>query len=268
MELTCLALDVVDHVATVTLDRPDQLNALDRRATAELHDLLAQLDADGDVRAIVLTGAGRGFCAGADVGDLAAAASGADGALRPAAMRDAMRGGSARLARLLLELETPMVAAVNGPCAGAGIGLALSCDFVLAADDAVFSVVFIRRGLVPDYGVTWLLTRVVGLRKAKELALLGERLTAAEADELGLLTKVVERAVLLEEAQGLARRLAEGPGVALRLAKRLLNDAPEIDHATAIDREFTAQAICFASSDALEGATAFLEKRDPRFTSS
>jgi 2-(1,2-epoxy-1,2-dihydrophenyl)acetyl-CoA isomerase len=259
--------EIVEHVATVTLDRPDQLNALNQRATAALIDLLTALDADPAVRAIVLTGAGRGFCAGADVGDLAAAAAGQADDLRPAAMRDVMRNGSARLARLLLELETPMVAAVNGPCAGAGVGLALSCDFVLAAEDAVFSVVFVRRGLVPDYGVTWLLTRLVGLRRAKELALLGERLTAAEADALGLLTRVVPGADLLEEAQALARRLADGPGVALRLAKRLLNDVSDLDHATAVDREFTAQALCFASADALEGATAFLEKREPRFTS-
>jgi enoyl-CoA hydratase/carnithine racemase len=115
--------------------------------------------------------------------------------------------------------------------------------------------------------VTWLLTRLVGLRKAKELALLGERLTAAEADALGLLTRVVPAADLLDEAQALAARLAAGPGVALRLAKRLLNDVAEVDHATAVDREFTAQALCFGSADALEGAVAFLEKRPPRFTS-
>jgi enoyl-CoA hydratase/carnithine racemase len=139
VEPTRLSVARTGAVATITLARPEQLNALDRILTEELHATLLALDADPDVRAIVLTGAGRGFCAGADVADLAAAAGAQAGDIRPAAMRDAMKGGSARLARLLLEIETPMVAAVNGPCAGAGIGLALSCDFVLAADDAVFS---------------------------------------------------------------------------------------------------------------------------------
>jgi 2-(1,2-epoxy-1,2-dihydrophenyl)acetyl-CoA isomerase len=266
MELTRVTLDVADAVATVTLDRPAQLNALDATLTAELISLLTELDRDSGVGAIVLTGAGRGFCAGADVGDLAAAAS-QGGALRPAALRDAMKGGSARLARLLLELETPMVAAVNGPCAGAGVGLALACDLVFASEEASFSVVFVRRGLVPDYGTTWLLPRLIGLRRAKELALLGDRVSAAEADALGILTRVVAPEELLAEAQAVAARLAAGPGVALRLTKRLLNDAVDLDHATAIDREFTAQALCFASDDALEGATAFLEKRPPAFRS-
>jgi 2-(1,2-epoxy-1,2-dihydrophenyl)acetyl-CoA isomerase len=268
MERPPVRHDVADHVATVTLDRPDQLNALDLAATSALIDLLGALDADPDVRAIVLTGAGRGFCAGADVASLAAAAGGEGGDLGPGAMRTVMRSTSARLARLLLEVETPMIAAVNGPCAGAGMGLALSCDLVLAAEEAVFSVVFVRRGLVPDYGLTWLLPRLVGLRRAKELAFLGERIPAAEAERLGLLTRVVPGAALLDEAHALARRLADGPGVALRLTRRLLNDATELDHALAVDREFTAQALCFGTADALEGATAFLEKREPRFTSS
>lgn len=267
MEPTRLRWEVAAHVATVTLDRPAQLNALDATLTTELLELLTALDGDPGVRAIVLTGAGRGFCAGADVAELAAAATEQQGGLRPAAVRAALRDAPSRLARLLLQLETPMVAAVNGPCAGAGIGLALACDFVLAAEDAIFSVVFVQRGLVPDYGTTWLLPRLIGLRRARELALLGERLSAAQAEELGLLTGVVAPDELLGEAEALARRLAEGPGVALGLTKRLLAEAMELDHATAIDREFTAQALCFASDDALEGAAAFLERRPPRFRS-
>jgi 2-(1,2-epoxy-1,2-dihydrophenyl)acetyl-CoA isomerase len=261
-----LRLDVVDHVATVVLDRPASLNALDRRLTSELITVLTDLDGDEAVRAIVLTGSGRGFCAGADVSDLAAAAEGG-AEVGPAGLRRMMRASSARLARLLLDVETPMVAAVNGPCAGAGMGLALACDFVIAAEDAVFSLVFVERGLVPDYGLTWLLPRMIGLRRARELALLGGRLPAAEAAAAGLITEAVPAADLTDRADALARRLADGPGVALRLMKRLLADAGELDHATAIDREFTAQALCFSTADAMEGAMAFLEKRPPEFRS-
>jgi 2-(1,2-epoxy-1,2-dihydrophenyl)acetyl-CoA isomerase len=253
-------------VATVTLDRPAQLNALDRRLTVALHDTLDALDRDPGVHAIVLTGAGRGFCAGADVADIAEAAA-AEGGVRPATVRELLLGDSTRLARRLLSMETPIVAAVNGPCAGAGMGLALACDLVLASDTAIFSVVFVKRGLVPDYGVTWLLPRLVGLRRAKELALLGERITAAEAEAMGLVTRVVPAADLAGEAAALADRLALGPGVALRLTKRLLTDASEVDALTAVEREFTAQSLCFASEDAIEGASAFFEKREPRFRS-
>jgi 2-(1,2-epoxy-1,2-dihydrophenyl)acetyl-CoA isomerase len=261
-----LDVTVSDRVATLRLDRPDSLNALNGRLTGELIAALTALDADEGVRAIILTGSGRGFCAGADVADLAAAAGqGAD--VGPAGLRRLLRTGSARLARLLLEVETPMVAAVNGPCAGAGVGLAVACDFVLAAEDATFNLVFVDRGLVPDYGLTWLLPRMVGLRRARELALLGGRLGAREAVAAGLITRVVAGADLATEAAALARRLADGPGVALGLTKRLLADSSELDHATAVDREFSAQALCFASEDAREGAMAFLEKRPPTFRS-
>lgn len=253
------------HVTTVRLNRPAQLNALNHRLARELLDTLLALDADDDCRAVVLTGAGRGFCSGFDVADLADAAGGGDGQTPPR-IRDVLRGASTRLARALLDVETPMVAAVNGPCAGAGIGLALACDIVLAGEDATFAVAFARRGLVPDYGVSWLLPRLVGLRRARELCLLADTLTAGQADDLGLVTRVVPADALLDEAHDVAGRLADGAGVALRLTKRLLAESFDVDRHTAIDREFSAQALCFASDDAREGAAAFFEKRAPRFT--
>jgi 2-(1,2-epoxy-1,2-dihydrophenyl)acetyl-CoA isomerase len=258
-----LDVSTADHVTTVRLNRPETLNALNQRLTGELTELVSRLGQDDATRAVVLTGAGRGFCAGADVAELAAA-----GQLRPAGVRRRLAESAEPLSRALLELEKPIVAAVNGPCAGAGVGIALSCDFVLAADDAFFALAFVRRGLVPDYATTWLLPRLVGLRKARELCLLGERLSADEADRLGLLTRVVPGEDLLAEAAELAGRLARGPGVALRLTKRLLADSLQADHRNAIDAEFTAQTLCFTTSDAIEGAQAFLEKRDPVFTSS
>jgi 2-(1,2-epoxy-1,2-dihydrophenyl)acetyl-CoA isomerase len=251
-----------DGVTTVTLDRPHALNALNQQMTAELVELFADLATDERTRAVILTGAGRGFCAGADVGDLAELA-GAD--LRPGEMRRLMLAGSGRLARALHGFEKPIVAAVNGPCAGAGVGLALAADFLLAASDATFSIVFAHRGLVPDYGVTYWLPRIVGLQRARELCLLGERLLAEEAAAAGLVTRVVAPEELLREAGRLGARLAAGAGTALGLTRRLLNDSFDSDYLTASDREWSAQALCFASADAAEGAMAFLEKRPAQF---
>jgi 2-(1,2-epoxy-1,2-dihydrophenyl)acetyl-CoA isomerase len=255
-----------DNVTTVRLNRPERLNALNHDLVESLTDVLVSADEDEDTRVLVLTGAGRGFCSGFDVADLAAAAAGEGGRMTPPKVRDRSRGSSLRLARALLDVEIPIVAAVNGACAGAGLGLALSCDLVLASEEATFTVGFARRGLVPDYGVSWLLPRLVGLRKAQELCLLSPSLPAGEAVELGLVNRVVPGEALMDEATGLARRLASGAGVALRLTKRLLADSFDVDRQVALDREFTAQTLCFASDDAKEGAAAFLERREPAFT--
>lgn len=257
-----LEVEQADHVLRVTLNRPERLNAVNARMAEELRGLLVDAEHDDGVRAIVLTGAGRGFCAGADVADLAAHAGGA----APAGLRQALRQRAIPLARTLLEIEKPLVAAVNGPCAGAGMGIALACDVVVASDAATFTMAFVRRGLVPDYGTTYLLPRLIGLRAARELCLLGDTVAAADADRLGLVTAVVPAGELLAEADRYARRFADGAGVALQLTKRLLSGSFAVDPATALDREFTAQALCFASADAAEGATAFLQKRPPRFT--
>lgn len=251
------------HVLTVTLDRPERLNALNEELTGALLGLLSEARDDDGVRALVLTGAGRGFCAGADVGDIAAAA--ADGGLGPAALRHSLRRRNVPLALALLGFDKPIVAAVNGPCAGAGIGIALACDLVVVSEAASFSVAFVRRGLVPDYATTFLLPRLVGLRVARELCLLGDRIDAARAERLGLVTEVVAPEALLPTAHAYAQRFAEGAGVALRLTKQLLGEAFQGDAAAALDREFTAQALCLASEDAIEGARSFLEKRPPRF---
>lgn len=262
-DATTLDVTVVGAVATVTLRRPEKLNAIDATMQQELQRAVRVLDADDAVRAIVLTGAGRGFCAGADV---AALASYARGGARPPALRQTMRDGSQRLAAALLEVETPLVAAVNGHAAGAGVALALAADVVLAAEDAMFTVAFAHRGLVPDYGVTFLLPRIVGLRLARELCLLGEALAADRAAEVGLITRVVPSERLAAEAAEVAGQLAAGPTAALGLTKRLLLGSFDLDASTALDREFTAQAIAFASEDAAEGAAAFVEKRAPGFT--
>lgn len=257
-----LTIDTADWITTITLRRPDALNALDEPLTLELVDALVALEHDDSTRVIVLTGEGRGFCAGADVAAMAAAA-GADPA--PAEMRQMMRRASARLARQLHDTEKPIVAAVNGAAAGAGAAIAVGADVTIMADTAMLSFLFVERGLVPDYASTWLLPRLVGLRTARRLCLFGEQLRADEALRLGLVDGVVAHADLLDEAHGVAQRLAAGAGVALRLTKRLLAESFDVDHTTAVDREFTAQTLCFATADAREGLTAFLEKRPPAF---
>lgn len=266
MAADSLLVDERDAVTWLTLNRPDRLNALDAGMIEGLLEVLPRLDADPGVRVIVLTGAGRGFCAGADVGDLAAAADDGVSGLRPPALRQRLRHGSVRLAKALLDLETPVVAAVNGACAGAGFGIALSADFLVARSDAVFSVAFVRRGLVPDYATTFLLPRISGLGVARRLCLLGDVVPAREASGMGFVHEVVDADGFAQAVAALAGRLAAGAAAAQGLTKRLLADAFEVDGALAVDREFSAQALCLSSADAAEGARAFLEKREPRFT--
>lgn len=254
-------------VTTLTLNRPQSRNALDAALTHALVGALDEADADDGVGALVLTGAGGAFCAGADLAEIGAALGASEGE-RPsaAAVHGVMRERPMPLARRLLSLRTPLVAAVDGPCAGAGVALALAADVVLAGEDAWFSVAFVRRGLVPDYGLTWLLPRLVGLRAARELCLLGEPVDAGEAHRLGLVSRVVGGDALAGEAAGVAARLAAGPRTAQRLAKQLLATADRLDPDAAIEAEFAAQTVCFGTDDALEGARAFFEKREPRFT--
>jgi 2-(1,2-epoxy-1,2-dihydrophenyl)acetyl-CoA isomerase len=262
-DVSRLSVETSEWVTTVTLRRPEALNALDEPMTLELLGVLQELEHDDATRVVVLTGEGRGFCAGADLGAVVAEA-GADPS--PADMRQLTRRASARLARALYEMEKPLIAAVNGAAAGAGAAIAVSADVTIMADSAMLSFLFVERGLVPDYATTWLLPRLVGLRTARKLCLFGDRLRADEALRLGLVDGVVEAETLMDEAAGVAQRLAAGAGVALRLTKRLLAESFDLDHAAAVDREFTAQALCFASSDAAEGMSAFLQKRAPHFT--
>ena len=172
---------------------------------------------------------------------------------------------SAAAARALLQLRKPVVAAVNGVAAGAGASLAAACDFVLMGESATIALLFARRGLVPDWGATWLLPRLVGMAKARELAYLGEALTAEQAVAAGLALRAVPDGELLGQAQGLAERLAAGPTVATGMTKALLNTSWERDFGAQVAAEFEAQRECFATADAIEGATAFLQRRPATF---
>ncbi|MFE7973607.1 enoyl-CoA hydratase/isomerase family protein [Streptomyces shenzhenensis] len=253
--------EVRNGVSRITLDRPEVLNAL----TPELRDrvvaLLAEASADPDVRAVVLTGTGRGFCAGADL------RGGAAGGERVAGdVARLLRLGAQRLIAAVLDCEKPVLAAVNGTAAGLGAHLALACDLVLAAESARFIEVFVRRGLVPDGGGAYLLPRLVGPQRAKELMFFGDALDAADAARLGLVNRVVPDGELAPTADRWAARLAAGPTRALALTKQLVNASLDADRATAFAAEATAQEINMTTRDAQEGLKAFTDHHKPEFT--
>jgi 2-(1,2-epoxy-1,2-dihydrophenyl)acetyl-CoA isomerase len=249
-----------DGVATLTLNRPDKLNAF----TVELHRALAaSLDAiaaDATIRAVLLTGAGRGFCAGQDLAERAATmASGAPPG--PSALETWYNP----LIRRLRRLEKPVVCAVNGVAAGAGANVALACDIVLASRSASFIQSFARIGLVPDAGGSYVLPRLVGMARASALAMLGDKLSATQAAEWGLIWRVVEDAALMGEATALARHLAQQPTRALALIKQALNASPGNTLDQQLDLERDLQKEAAATEDFREGMAAFLEKRSAKF---
>lgn len=252
---------IVDgQVAYLTLNRPEVLNALTPDQRDLLVELLGRASADPDVRAVVLTGTGRGFCAGADL-------RGASGAGERVAgdVARTLRLGAQRLIAAVLDCEKPVIAAVNGTAAGLGAHLAFACDLVLAAESAKFIEVFVRRGLVPDGGGAYLLPRLIGPRRAKELMFFGEALTAREAERLGLVNRVLEDEELTKTAREWAERLATGPTRALALTKQLVNASLDSDRATAFAAEAAAQEINMTTQDAQEGVAGFVERRSPEY---
>ncbi|MFI1621931.1 enoyl-CoA hydratase/isomerase family protein [Streptomyces lydicus] len=256
-----LILHTTDNgVSWLTLNRPEALNALTRDQRERLIDRLADASADPDVRAVVLTATGKGFCAGADLRGAPPAGERVAGDV--ARM---IRHGAQRLIAAVQDCEKPVIAAVNGTAAGLGAHLALACDLVLAAASARFIEVFVRRGLVPDGGGAYLLPRLIGPQRAKELMFFGDALPAAEAERLGLVNRVVPDDALTTTAREWAERLAAGPTRALTLTKQLVNASLESDRATAFAAEATAQEINMATADAREGVASFVERRDPTY---
>jgi 2-(1,2-epoxy-1,2-dihydrophenyl)acetyl-CoA isomerase len=260
--------DVVDGVAWMTLNRPDAGNAL---TPAQRDRIVALLDDDnGDVavRAIVLTATGdRAFCTGADLRvDRPPTHELPPGAPeRPVLSVDRTCLGAQRLVAALQDCDKPIVCAVNGTAAGIGAHLAFASDLVLAAEHARFIEVFVRRGIVPDGGGAYLLTRLIGPQAAKELVFFGDDLAAADAARLGLVNRVVPGPELQDTARAWAGRLASGPTPAISLSKRLINRALDIDRVAAFADERWAQEIAMASHDAGEGLASFAERREPSF---
>jgi Enoyl-CoA hydratase/carnithine racemase len=255
-----ITYDVADAVATITLNRPDSLNSLTREMKLELLAALERAAADADVRAVLLTGAGRAFCAGQDLrehGNALAAGGGLD---------DTVRRHYNPIVRTLTGMGKPTVAAVNGVAAGAGAGLAFACDLRVAAEEARFVMAFAGVGLGPDTGVSWTLQRLAGPALARELLLLGETVDAARALELRLVNRVVPGAELAAAAGELARRLAAGPTAAYAATKRALDFAATGTLSDALDLEAELQDALAATADHREATRAFLEKRKPTFT--
>ncbi|MFE9368248.1 enoyl-CoA hydratase/isomerase family protein [Streptomyces sp. NPDC006711] len=263
--LHSLVLHATDNgVSWITLNRPDAMNALTPDQRERVISLLEAAGTDPAVRAVVITATGRGFCAGADL--RAASSAAASNSERVAGdVARVIRQGAQRLISAVLDCEKPVIAAVNGTAAGLGAHLALACDLVLAAESARFIEVFVRRGLVPDGGGAYLLARLVGPRRAKELMFFGDALTAADAERMGLVNRVVADADLAATAKEWAERLAAGPTRAIALTKHLVNASLDGDRATAFAAEAWAQEINMTTQDANEGVAAFVARRTPRY---
>ncbi len=251
-------------VQTLTLNRPQALNSLDGTLHDALMAALKAAAADTEVRCVVLTGAGRGFCAGQDLSDPAIAPDPTPGA-PPRDIGNLIETRYKPLALLLHEFPVPLVAAVNGVAAGAGANLALNCDIVLAARSASFIQAFAKIGLIPDCGGTWLLPRLVGRANAMALAMLGDKLPAEEAQRIGLIWRCVDDAALAAEAQALAERLSAMPSRALAETRRAFTAADHMTLPEAVGREADVQRRLGMSHDYLEGVGAFFAKRAPSF---
>jgi len=252
-------------VRTLTLNRPAALNSF---TTAMHEQLRAALNAAADapeVRCVVLTGAGRGFCAGQDLADPIVAPDAAPGAA-PKDLGQVIERHYLPLCLRIRSMPVPVIAAVNGVAAGAGANLALSCDLTIAGRSASFIQAFTKIGLIPDSGGTWLLPRLVGRARALGLALLGDKLSASDAERLGLIWKCVDDAALIDEAQALAQRLAAMPLKALVATREAMDAAQQLDFAAALAQEGRRQRELGNAHDYREGVDAFMAKRAPQFT--
>jgi len=257
----CLLYEVKDAIATLTLNRPERLNALGGTLRDDLYAAVLRASQDADVRVIVVTGAGKGFCAGGDVKAMNEVKEGR--VERPlidkvAPLRD-------RVLLAMRDAPQPVIAAVNGAAAGAGMNLALGCDIRLASTAAKFTQAFVKRGLHPDWGGTYFLPRLVGMAKACELIFTGDIIDAGEALRLGLVSAVYAPEDLLPATNELARKIATGPPIAIRLAKRALYHSQDVDLRAALEFETFAQNIASETEDAREGIRAFVEKRPAAF---
>jgi 2-(1,2-epoxy-1,2-dihydrophenyl)acetyl-CoA isomerase len=244
-------------IVTITMNRPAKKNAANAQMWNDLLDAFRDIAASATDRVVVLTGAGGDFCAGADLTD---GGTGAPGQHQLASMRHV---GDVALA--LHRLPMPTIAKVRGVAVGAGCNMALGCDLVVASENARFSEIFARRGLSIDFGGSWVLPRLIGMHRARELAFLADIISASEAERIGLVNRLVPDAEIDEFVAAWATRLAAGPPVALSMTKRMLNNSLQVTLEQALDDEGVAQSLNFTTADTAEAMRAFVDKREPRF---
>jgi 2-(1,2-epoxy-1,2-dihydrophenyl)acetyl-CoA isomerase len=256
-----LLLSVRDRVATMTLNRPDKLNAINVALLEEAGAILKKWSRDPEIGAIVVTGSGRAFCAGGDVSMMARDDSGQTLEQKIDGLRDMQE-----ISWLLYSSPKVTIASVNGFAMGAGLGIALACDLRIAASTAKFGTAYAKVGYGGDFGTTWLLTHYAGAPKAKEMFFLADPIDAAEAHRIGLVNRVVDPDKLAEETTAIATRIAQGPLTSYRYMKANVNLASAVDFRTLLDREPETHLRCGETDDHREGVRAFLEKRAPKFT--
>ena len=255
-----LKLEKAESIAVLTLNRPERLNALTTKMMREFRKLFKELEEDDDVRVLIITGAGKGFCAGANVNLLASITQlGSD---LPRWERLQAIGA---FAMQLYNLEKPVIAAVNGMAAGAGVSIALLSDMRMASEKAKFCMAFVARGVIPDCGATFLMPRLLGSGKSLELMYTGDIIDAKEAERIGLVNKVVPHNKLMDEATALAKKLAKGPPLALAQIRRAVHSGLTNGLEEQLYFESYAQNFCFRTEDFVEGVNSFLEKREPQF---
>ena len=251
-----LTYEVQDGVARIALNRPQVMNAMNTQLSEELYAALKAVDKDNLVRAVVLTGEGRAFCAGQDLGDTGSVSHN---------LADSVRERYNLIVAKMQTLQKPVIAAINGTAAGAGFGLALACDLRLASRDAKFTMAFNKIGLVPDSGCSYFFPRLVGMGKALEWAFSGELITAEELHQCGAINRLCDSNSLMDEAMAYAKRLAQGPTLAYGLTKRAMYENVSATLYEALEKEATLQMLAGRSYDFREGVQAFLEKRPPNY---
>lgn len=262
MDFHDITYAVADNIARITLNKPEKLNAMTWSSWAELEHAITLAEADDDVRCVVITGAGRGFCAGTDLTDRRPES---EWQARPFSGRKAKYRSRYLGTAQVYHCTKPTIAAVNGVSVGAGFSLAMACDLRVASENARFGAVFTKRAIVADTGATWFLPRLVGQEKALELLYTGRIIDAAEALRIGLVGEVVPHDQLAGRVTALATEIARGPALAIELDKRLVQEAFSRDLDSQIEMEQFLQGITQQSEDALEGRNSFLEKREPVF---
>jgi 2-(1,2-epoxy-1,2-dihydrophenyl)acetyl-CoA isomerase len=265
MQYNCILLEKKEGIATITLDRPERLNALIPEMSEELLDAFENVDDDNDVRVLVITGAGRAFCAGADMeGGLLRMRNAVKE--KQVGRTDPVRKARERIPMIMTNMTKPIIASMNGHAVGVGLSLALLCDIRIASADARLHIGYVRVGMSSEFGMTYYLPRIVGIGKACELLFTGAVLSAAEAKEIGLVNRVVTASELKQATDELARTIADSPPASLYFLKRQLYQGLESNLASHIQHEVYGLTVCRMTEDHGEGVKAFMEKRIPKFT--